>query len=163
MIARLLRGLGVCSSYGDNSGAPPAFHRGGDGRANGVDSAPERVGVKMRIAVGRGRLRAPKQLTDDRQAERSARAEAGEGVAEIMQPDAFKPSSAANRGPRLLEVHPRRAILRPSDDMWVALDARDSRQSGLRRRGKADRLLAGAAPSRANSSLLRNRSRPCSG
>ena len=82
------------------------------------------------------------QLADDRQAERRARAEAREGMPQVMQPDACETRGAANRGPGLLEVGARRAMPRAGNHMRVSLDTRQARQHGLRSRGKIDRLFA---------------------
>lgn len=93
----------------------------------------------------RRRLTMPEKFPDHRQPHRCTGADAGERMTQIMKSDSFEASRLAYSGPRPFQIGPRRAVLRPSDDMWIALDARERRKYQKRRRREIDRLLASLA------------------
>jgi hypothetical protein len=84
-------------------------HRGINRAADGLDRAPQRVRVQMRVAMRGGCLRMAQQLSDDRQAHGRARADAGEAVPQIVEAHAVEPSGLAYSGPRLFQIGTRRA------------------------------------------------------
>ena len=100
-----------------------------------------------------------KQLADDRQAQRRARADACEGMAQVVKPN-VQARRLDHRRPRLLEVGARRGVLRPGDDMRVAFDARERGKDGERRRREVDRLLAGLAVRQEQKTALKIDLRP---
>src|ERR1700730_5232692 len=73
-----------------------------------------------------------------------APADAGEGMAQVMQPHALQSRRLRERSPRLLQVRAGLAVLCASDDMRVAL-ARKRRKDRKRRRREIGGLPSGLA------------------
>lgn len=69
------RGLLSQPLHRHDLGTARPVHRGIDHSPDSVGGAPQRIGVKVRIARGRSRLRMPEEFADDGQAERSPRAD----------------------------------------------------------------------------------------
>ena len=88
--------------------AGPAIERRGNCRANRIRRAPDGIGVEMRVTLRGRRLRVAQKLADDQQTEPGARADAGEGMAEIVNAKAGKRGSLDHRRPGLLEIGSRR-------------------------------------------------------
>jgi hypothetical protein len=68
-------------------------HRGRQMASDVFGSLFERVVVKVRVSLRRGRLGVTKQFADDRQSEARSGAYGRVGVAQIVDPDAVEPRS----------------------------------------------------------------------
>src|ERR1700722_17524875 len=75
-------------------------------------------------------------------------------MAQVVKPHALQASGPACSGPWLLEVRPRRAVLRPGNQMRVSFDPRKVRQHLLGGGGEVERLLACLAVGEENQSAL---------
>ena len=93
-----------------------ARERGRKMVADDVGRAPQRVGVKVRVARRRRRLRVAEKLADDRKAKARAHADRREGVTEIMDARTLEARVQLNRSPRLLEVRARPIRVQSGDD-----------------------------------------------
>src|SRR5277367_528632 len=65
-------------------------HRRRNGGADRVDSPAHRIGIEVGIARRRRGLRMTEQLADDGKSERSASAEAGERMPEVVNANSFE-------------------------------------------------------------------------
>src|ERR1700730_9731676 len=108
----------------------------------------------MGVTIRGGGRRMAKQLADDGQTHRSPRADAGEGMSQVMQPYSLKPCGLADSGPWLFQIGARRALPLACDDMWITVHARERRKYQKRRRRKIDRLLARLAIRQKNHAAL---------
>src|SRR5712671_1844302 len=70
-----------------------AFQGGGNPAANHLSSAPERIVIKVSIALGRARLRMAKQLSDDWKTQTAAGTVAGVGVPQIVKANTIQASA----------------------------------------------------------------------
>ena len=70
--------------------------------ADGVNSAPEGIDIQMRVPLRRRRLAVSEQFPDDGKPKGCTGADAGEAVAEIVDPNAIKASGAPDAAPRVI-------------------------------------------------------------
>src|SRR6266536_1759203 len=83
----------------------PAIGGAVDHRADLVRSLPQRIIRKMSVTRGRSRIGVPKQRADDRQAQPAAGADAGERVAQVVEPIAWgEPGALADEFPHPFDV-----------------------------------------------------------
>ena len=108
----------------DIFGLSPA-HRRRNRRSDRVGGAAQRVGVEVRMAVGRRGLRVSEQLADDGKPHGRACADAGEAVPQIVEAHAVEPSGLAYSGPRLFQIGTRRAFPLTGDDVRIDAHTRD--------------------------------------
>ncbi len=72
--------------------------------ADEVGRTAQGVGVEVGVARGGRRLRVPQQLADDGQAEAGTGADRGEGVPQVVQPDALQSGVTLDGLPWLLQA-----------------------------------------------------------
>ena len=81
-----------------------AVERRRDRRTNGVRRAPYRVRVEMGITLGSCSVSVTEKFADDRQAKAGARANTGEGVAQVVNAQAGKGCRLGHCRPGLFEI-----------------------------------------------------------
>jgi len=111
--------------------------------ADGVNSAPEGIDIQMRITLRRRRLAVSKQFPDDGKPKGCPGADAGEAVAEIVDPNAIKASGALDAAPRIIKVCAWGSWVLARDNIGIAIYARDGGDDGLRSGAEINRLLPG--------------------
>lgn len=75
--------------------------------ANEIGGAGQGIRFEMRVASSGLWLRVPKKFAHNRKTKACSGTDGRKRMPEIMNPNAFQPRIATNRGPRLLEVCPR--------------------------------------------------------
>ena len=95
-----------------------AIQRRCNSRTDGVGGATCRVGVEMSVTLGSCGLHVTEELTDDRQPEAAARADAGKGMPQIMDAKTGKRSGLGHRRPGFLEIGSGSFRARARNDIW---------------------------------------------
>jgi hypothetical protein len=95
-----------------------------------IVSTARRIGSAFQMSISRGGrgLAVPEKFADDRQAQRGTSADRRKAVSKVMDAQAFEPGRGCDRGPRLLEVRSRCALILAGDNVQIATDPWQRRQ-----------------------------------